>query len=239
MFRETRPFDGRLECCTIPSVSNSQAFPILTTSRLDEAYDCVSCAIQIAEPGDCLVDVRAITNTRDGLQRYVIAMPSAVLEAEVPSTLAGHAREAFESHLSADRLVNWGDGGLMVIASADDQVAVEVLERLPAVIVEVKLEDVPLKAFDRSLLDALGGDRASVMWNLAGWPALPQLHLPAQRKHAGVQLTVNSVGIDELRPATSHTVYFHVGGGTEEGQRADWLAHSIGYTAVGAPEHGW
>jgi hypothetical protein len=86
-------------------------------------------------------------------------------------------------------------------------------------------------------LTLTGADRASLTWWLDGWPALPDLGLPPQCRHALAEVTVNSRGIDELRPA-DHSVNVHVGGWDEEKPRADWLARQVGHS-IDSAEWGW
>jgi hypothetical protein len=220
-------------------VSNSQAFPIALTTRLDEARQSIARLLGLAEAGDISVTLRAISDTHLALQRYIAAMPSASFAAEVPPELASHARHLLQP-LAGHRQLAADDGGFTVFLDAAASAVVAVLESLPPIPVEVDLHTLPLDDFESSWLDVVGTDRASVLWRLAGWPAVPELGLPANHKHAHIELTINASDIDELTPTPGqHTVYIHTGGWQSEEPRAQWLAHAVGHTVIGPPEWGW
>ena len=146
----------------------------------------------------------------------------AVINVEVPAALAEQVRALLPGY---DGIGPWSGDGLMVTTARTDEVPLaDLLRDLPPLVAEVSLA---------------GTDRATVTWWLPGWPALPQLDLLEQRKHAHVQLTLNSRDIDELHPAPDHTVYVHVGGREEEQRRASWLAAQVGHAVIGQPEWGW
>jgi hypothetical protein len=222
-------------------VSNWCAYPIVRTGRKDEAYRIAQRLLDLVDVPGGHVDLRAITDTHSGLPRYVAALPAAVLEVEVPAALARRARDLLTPHLPPDGIIGpWRDDGLVVVVRADRAPIGDLLGQLPPLVAEVKLWDQPIAGADPAAwLDLTGADRASVVWWLEGWPALPDLGLSAQYKHALVQLTVNSRGIDELRLAIDHTVYVHVGGREEERQRAGWLARQVGCDIIDSPEWGW
>jgi hypothetical protein len=221
------------------AVSNSCAYPIARTGRKDEAYQIAQRLLNLVDVPGGHVDLRAITDTHSGLPRYVAALPAAVLCVEIPGTLAERARDLLIPHIPPESIGPWGDG-LNVILRADQAPSPDLLSQLPPLQAEVDLRDEPIQATDPApWLDLTGADRASIMWRLGGWPALPDLGLSAQHKHARVQLTINGRDIDELRPAPDHTVYVHVGGWDEEELRADWLARQLGYAIIDPPEWGW
>ena len=162
----------------------------------------------------------------------------AVINVEVPAALAEQVRAVLPGY---DGIGPWSGDGLMVTTARTDEVPLaDLLRDLPPLVAEVSLAREPIAGADLlRWIELAGTDRATVTWWLPGWPALPQLDLLEQRKHAHVQLTLNTRDIDELHPAPDHTVYVHVGGREEEQRRASWLAAQIGHAVIGQPEWGW
>lgn len=126
-----------------------------------------------------------------------------------------------------DRAVDDKHGGCWWSVHDTEPDALDRLPGLPEVAVEITVTGIPRAEPHRDLIPTEADPlRASVAWD-AWWPAVPELDLGPQLKHAAVWLFVNSTGSWDLDPAEPG-FRLYVVTGQRDGARAAHLATLAG-----------
>lgn len=229
-------------------MSNSRCFPIVQTDEIGVAVDVVRRLVAVGgtDPiGEgqrgAVVDVLAVFGSHTDSLRHFSATAARIPSARTafvlrfPPDCDPHVSELVAPHTSEARVTEETDGIRVSIRRAGAML-IPTLARLPEVPVECWIEDIALGKFDWSSLDLLAGGRAHVCWRLQGWPRVADLGLAAEKKHAGVRLSVNSSGLFELLPGNGYTVHVETGPWQGSERRARWLAAWVGQSVLGVGE---
>lgn len=225
-------------------MSDPEFHPVHTGARPADAAALVERLLAVAgRRGEVEIDLTVVTDTHAGLGRYLdLTRDGAEVVMELHTAQNTQVIAALDPLLPADHRrrpglgVDDGDGGTYLALFPADAAALAALADLPPVLDEVSVKGLPDAAFDWALVPAAGGERASVHWMVPGWPAVAELDLPPDVKHAGVELSVNAQGLWGVAPDDpGYRLYVVTGRGEEA--RAAWVARQAGLAVLGGPEH--